>query len=544
MEAKGSENMCASHINNGLYAVLEQHIKKYCDTAVIKRGYQYYQDGLVESIRTSEFNAMYGIVNGTNIYAVVLDTEHFQYSSCSCPFEGHCKHMAAVFFQYCSMQQSHLYAQGAYFRMLGLQSAAELAASSQGPNPETTEVEQLPLEIADAKLKPMDWLEWMDNKYGETWKRCRNSIHPLIPILSSLKGMAKDWDKPLQRLHWSVSILFVLEQAERALHSVDSFSRYYHEVSYSRLAEPWLESLYSYIDEFEPNRMNEEEWEWVDVIYGICKGNALRTGDQLIDWTAVSFAIIEKCSENRSWYDQELSKLLQEEADALAESTNTAYLHASIGLFYFLDMRDEQAIAYFSKVKFERSQKIMYPCAAKRMEEQKWELVLLWMSFFYERIYPIRSPRNVGVFLTLCRRGDKDRPDLSLWNEYMLALLPHSYYELSEHLVDQSAYREWADLQLLMGIAIDDIDTQTLREISKNAPRALMPLYHQSIDAFIQTRNRQGYRMAVKGLKKLEKLYKADKDMTRWNSYIQGIAHKHQRLRAFQEELWKGKLIT
>ncbi|MOA27212.1 hypothetical protein D3C78_1480700 [compost metagenome] len=96
---------------------------------------------------------------------------------------------------------------------------------------------------------------------------------------------------------------------------------------------------------------------------------------------------------------------------------------------------------------------------------------------------------------------------------------------------------------MLVGSKPEDAGAQTLREIAKLAPRALMPLYHQSVDALIQSRNRQGYKMAVKQLKKLERLYKSDKDLPRWNQYISGLVRKHQRLRAFQEELWKGKIV-
>jgi len=533
--------MCAKHMGVGLHAALEEQLKQYFETAIIKRGYQYYMDGHVESVRTSEYNALYGIVKGSHIYAVVLDTEHFQYSSCACPYEGYCKHMAAVFFEFCSKHEGgHLYAQDAYFRLLGLQKAAQAvsSASVSGMFQVSAASEQ------PAELEPLQWLEWMEEKHGDTWLKCRNSLHALMPVLSALKGMSKDWEKPRQRLHWSLSILFVLEQAERAITSVDSFSRYYHEMSFMRMAEPWVQHLFTLVSELAPEAMDDEEWVWAYLIAGICKGNAMRTEAQLFDWTTIYLSVADKFAEDRGWYELELKTLLEDASSASEETTNVSFLHIAIGMLYFYDKLDSLAIEHFSEAKFERSQKIMYPCAARRMQEEEWELAKLWMSFFYDRIYPVRNPRNVGVFLTLCRRADKDRPDMPIWNEYMLSMLPHSYYELSEHWLDQSDYSKWADLQMLMGVRADDLETAVLREVAKAAPRVLMPLYHQSIDAWIQTRNRQGYRMAVKGLKKLEKLYKADKDTARWDRYIAGIAQKHQRLRAFQEELWKGKLIT
>ena len=45
-------------------------------------------------------------------------------------------------------------------------------------------------------------------------------------------------------------------------------------------------------------------------------------------------------------------------------------------------------------------------------------------------------------------------------------------------------------------------------------------------------------------MKKLERLYKAEKQADKWSRYVDGIVSKHQRLRALQEELWRGKIIT
>jgi hypothetical protein len=126
----------------------------------------------------------------------------------------------------------------------------------------------------------------------------------------------------------------------------------------------------------------------------------------------------------------------------------------------------------------------------------------------------------------------------------MVELLPHSYSDLSDHWLAVKKYEEWADLQLLIGMRPDDLGIQNVREVAKVAPSVMIPLYHQSIDEWINSRNRQGYRMAVKELKKLEKLYKAGKGAEKWDRYLAGIVSKNQRLRAFQEELWKGKIVT
>ncbi|WP_424768360.1 SWIM zinc finger family protein [Paenibacillus sp. sgz302251] len=532
--------MSEMRLNEKLYAAFEQQLNDHASIAILKRGWSYYTEGHVNSANAGGHENIYGVVQGSDLYAVILDGGHFRYSSCTCPYNGFCKHMAAVYFQYCSQQEGgHEQAERAYFRLLGLSAASSLLKTTQAERP-APELLEAPGDSATAE----EWLAWMDAKHGEVWQKCRHSLHALQPVLSSLKGLSKDWEKPMQRLHWAAAILFVLEQAERAITTVDSFSRYYHEMSFARMAEPWVEHLYTLIAELTPGAMNELEEAWSDVLVARVKKRASSAEQQLFEWGFMYLAWSEKLSENRGWHERELNSMLDWVERGEQPDGNQAFYHMAIAMMYFFDKQDELAIHHFGRTSFDRSQRVMYPCVAQRMEEGKWELVLQWMSFLFEHVSKVKSGRTVGPFITLCRRADQDRPDLDIWTEYMTRLLPYSYTELSDHWLDQKRYDEWADLQILIGSRIEDAGAHALRDIAKQAPRVLLPLYHQSIEAWIQTRNRQGYRMAVKQLKKLERLYKADKDTPRWEHYINGLVRKHQRLRAFQEELWKGKIVT
>ncbi|MGO4181804.1 SWIM zinc finger domain-containing protein [Paenibacillus sp. TAF43_2] len=536
--------MSMMHLNEKLHALIEQQLNVHVETTIMKRGWHYYMEGKVNSANEGSHDHLYGVVQGSDLYAVILDAGQLRYSSCTCPYTGFCKHMAAVYFQYCSQQEGgHTLAERSYFRLLGLSSASALLKNTQAAAPPPEAAPVLPREPGE-QASAEEWLEWMEATHGDVWRKCRHSLHALQPLLSSLKGLAKDWEKPLQRLHWSTAIIFVLEQAERAINTVDSFSRYYHEMSFIRMAEPWVEHLYTLVSELTPEAMELREEAWADALIARVKVWASSTEKQLFDWEYIYLVLCEKLSESRSWFERELASMVELSMNENVEDVNKAFLHTAIGIMYFFDKQDEKAIAHFALTSFERSQKVMYPCAAQRMEEGKWELVEQWMSFLFERINKSKNGRSVGPFVTLCRRADLDRPEMPIWTDYMKQLLPHSYSELSDHWLGQKRYEEWADLQMLIGSSPEDVGAHALREIAKLAPRALMPMYHQSVESSIQSRNRQGYRIAVKQLKKLERLYKADKDEVRWNQYISGLVSKHQRLRAFQEELWKGKIVT
>lgn len=532
--------MSEMRLEEKLHAALEQQLNNHVETTIVKRGWKYYEEGLVNSANAGSHDNLYGVVQGSDLYAVILDAGHLRYSSCTCPYSGFCKHMAAVYFQYCSQQEGgHGLAERSYFKLLGLSAASSLLKNKiEQPLPEPVPTDP------GASGTASEWMEWMEAAHGESWRKCRHSLHSLQPVLSALKGLSKDWDKPKQRLHWSTAIIFVLEQAEHAITTVDSFSRYYHEMSFLRMAEPWVDHLFTLVSELVPEKMEADEEIWADFLIAHVIKRASSLEQQLFDWGNIYLVLCEKFSANRKWFERELSSMLKLIHHDEAGDVNKDFLHSAIGIMYFFDQQDKLAIEHFSQSSFERSQKIMYPCAAERIEQQKWELVEQWMSFLFERVNKVKNNRTVGPFVTLCRRADQDRPDLPIWTEYMTQLLPHSYTELSDHWLNQKRYEEWADLQLLVGSKPEDAGANALREIAKQAPHVLLPIYHQSVDACIQTRNRQGYRMAVKQLKKLEKLYKADKDVARWDFYIAGLVRKYQRLRAFQEELWKGKIVT
>lgn len=526
-------------LDEKLHAAFEQQLDNHVSSVIIKRGWSYYKNGHVQNAKETVHNTLTGIVRGTDLYAVVMDADHFGYSRCTCPFDNFCKHMVAVYFQYCEHEGGgKAAAEQSYFRLLGLAPASELT-KREGSVPQQEESRSHPGQEGTAT----EWLAWMEAEHGETWRKCRHSLHALQPVLSSLKGLSRDWDKSRQRLHWSTAILFVLEQGERAINTVDSFSRYYHEMSFLRMAEPWIEHLNTLAGELVPASMSDEEQAWCDDLIDLLKRRAFISERQLFEWGYMYLSFSEKLSADPRWHQRELKSLLAE-LEVPNEERNESFLHAAIGMMYFRNGEDEQAIGYFSQGTFERIQKLIYPCVAQRMEAGQWELADRWMSFLFERVYQNRNARNIGPFMVLCRRADTDRPEQSVWTGYMTELLPYSYTELSEHWLSLQRYEDWADLQMFIGVKAEEMDTSAVREVAKAAPHVLLPLYHQSIDGAVGSRNRQGYRLAVKQLKKLERLYKSMKETAKWEVYLMELVTNNQRLRAFQEELRKGKIIT
>jgi uncharacterized Zn finger protein len=89
-----------------------------------------------------------------------------------------------------------------------------------------------------------------------------------------------------------------------------------------------------------------------------------------------------------------------------------------------------------------------------------------------------------------------------------------------------------------------ELHPEELHLLEKEDLKLLLPLYHQAVERCILEKNRTSYKDAVKLLKKLKTYYKRLKQQQRWEQYIVRLAAQYTRLRAFQEELRKGKVIS
>ncbi len=121
--------------------------------------------------------------------------------------------------------------------------------------------------------------------------------------------------------------------------------------------------------------------------------------------------------------------------------------------------------------------------------------------------------------------------------------LPRSYYYYTKHLLDMGKYKQWADFHLLNGISPFDIHPADLKAVEAKNAGFLLPLYHQAIERSIVQKNRPAYKNAVKLLKKLKDCYQNIDQSFQFKQYVNRLMQQTVRLRAFQEEMKRGKLI-
>ncbi len=135
--------------------------------------------------------------------------------------------------------------------------------------------------------------------------------------------------------------------------------------------------------------------------------------------------------------------------------------------------------------------------------------------------------------------------DRSLIEKAYRMLLPMSRYQYAAFLLEKKQYRKWTELQATtLLFNLDYTESSTIELIEKNDPNTLFPLYHHTISDLINSRNRPNYKRAVTYLKQLHLLYKKEQKLSDWERYWEHLLKSTKRLRAFQEECRKGKLVT
>ncbi|NBD27341.1 SWIM zinc finger family protein [Paenibacillus glycinis] len=517
-------------LDEGRLRALAAAIANSVPLDVLEKGFDYYRREKVLSVQVMEGFSVYGVVQGTAIYAVTLDSDDFKFSTCTCPVKGACKHMAAVFYAYCAtIGESPDDIHNRFLSGIPFGGKAVLDANAG--------------DSASIERQPERWLEDMEEKHGEVWRQCRHSLHPLQAVLTAIKSASKNWPEGQRRLHWMHGIAFVLEQSERAYSHTDSYSRYYYEMAFARMTEPWINQYQELAAELDPAALKPEERAAVESLVAVFHDRDMDREQQLHRWETLYFALWSRLIADADWAAREES-LLRAQLRRTPEAYGLFFVPMALAFLAFADDRDGDAMALLGRTAFNRTALLACDCALQRLEERDWGKLEDWIDYLYEGLSKDRKSKAFGPFLSMCRLADRQQPDRSRWQRYLVSFLPYSYSALTEHWLDLRQYEKWADLQLLFGIEPDEIDVQLMREIGKAAPRVLYPLYHQAIDGAIRTRNRQGYRQAVKLMKRLEKLYKAEKQHEAWSRFVDGIVRKHQRLRALQEELWRGKIVT
>lgn len=136
----------------------------------------------------------------------------------------------------------------------------------------------------------------------------------------------------------------------------------------------------------------------------------------------------------------------------------------------------------------------------------------------------------------------KETGRYDLYEQLLIAMYPFATRELSYFYFERKEYGKLIEFVQLSNFGY--LSSDILRTIQKEEPQYLLPYYHRKVQMAIDQKNRQSYKEAVRHLKKLRTIYKKLKKEEKWEVYFEQLLHETKRLRAFQEECQRGKLIN
>lgn len=514
---------------------LMKQVQLHYDAGVLEKGWDYFHKGKVSGVDLAG-TKIEALVKGTKSYEVLIDLEDFTYSECSCPFEGYCKHIAAAFFSlYTPYGRPELLLQ--QLKQAVLVRKKTMRSSTPVPDKKPAAVQ-----APTAEMTPQDWHRFFEGKFHGFSISHQNSIETFYDTaLETLPAYAAGWRASLKQLFGLHVILFMMRKIEQFYQETkSSYLSYYHENGCKAAAGYCEEKLQEVIRGMNPATFDAESTHWQSTLTMLGE-MALNGKESPIHWIFVYRFIWWSVTGHGDWKHKEMARLelLLEKKDLLTRKRDLL----TIARAHFDVIQDHTAEAFRRLNGLEnRRAEDFYIYIQTNYKLGNWEETLLWLRW----LLPAMNKANHDDFRTFCQYWMDTTQHLDSdaeWVRVMESLLPRSYYYYTAYLLQTKRYKQWIDLQLANRISPLSLYALELKAIEEYNPGLLLPLYHQAAERAILEKNRNSYKTAIRLLKKLNGYYKQLKQEDRWELYINRLADKFSRLRAFQEELKKGKWI-
>jgi uncharacterized Zn finger protein len=512
---------------------LVQAMRDSFDPAILERGWQYYHKDRIRHL-TVENEAARAVVMGNSPYSVILRLDLFGMSECSCPYEGFCKHMAAVGFSLYSpygrpellLQELKQYAANRSRR------SAAMKARLQKPSE--------PVQTAPGD-SPLAWRKyWEQQFFGFAMSHphaVEDFYSAVLQRLEILLPAIPPGRRVMFRLHALLFILWKLDQLYA--NNYTTYLSYYVETGCRKVAEQCMGRLEETVSEAavkEP-RMETDLAETANVVRELSFPERSRIIEGIdvfrLLWSELLTGT-ERVLREREW-------IAREQSHEPEESFRRRQLTLAAAHFDVQEGRDEQALGRLA----EAGARDVSPCFwYLRLFHRtgQWERLHRWLRWLLPFLHSARQDQFrviCGYWNDMAARSASDEE----WVAVMESLLPRSYAYYTDYLMKTRRYRQWVDLQMANRLLPANLYSAELKAVTAHDPALLLPLYHQAAERYIQEKNRNAYKAAVRTMKKLQSFYKKLKRLDRWEEYIAAISGKYSRLRAFQEELRKGKLL-
>lgn len=514
---------------------LVKEMESEIDSSVLNRGWDYFHRGYVSPLELIQGTELRARVRGTKRYEVVLDLSNFGKSDCSCPYGSCCKHMAAVLFQ--------AYAPYGRPELLLARMVKEVQTRRRPRTSSKSSVSERPKELSQKDF-PRQWQEFFDRRFSGYALSHQQSIEGFYTAaVEMLEPLAVSWNPLLRglfRLNVGLFILRRINQFQQTNSS--SYLSYYFEGSCRTVIQQCRDRLEETARSFDREAAADKyPRQWKETM-DILREQALEPAVSVANWMEVYRFF---------WWDVFIrpqdSQEEQERLAKLSQKTDMRgrredVLRLALSHFDIMADRDDEAFQKLDNL-HERHVSDFFSVLNRLLRSEQWDRLVVWLRWLLPAMPKAKQDDflRVSAFWT---EAMKHQPSDEEWVRAMRQLLPRSYYSYTDYLMKSGRYREWVDLQLSNRIPPLNLYVQDLKTVEAHHPELLLPLYHQGVERSILEKNRASYKIAVRQLRKLHSCYKKLKQLDRWEEYINRLSVKYSRLRAFQEELKKGKWLS
>ncbi|RAV12484.1 SWIM zinc finger family protein [Paenibacillus contaminans] len=521
---------------------LADEIRSRFSPGVLERGWLYYHKGRVKELELEGGTELRARVRGSEWYRVVVNLESFARSTCECPADGWCQHIAAVFFQ---TYESHGRPELMLRQLqLAIQTRARNSKSAAAKLRKEAE-RRSAIELGDG---PKEWQRFFEQRFHGYSLGSPQAVEEFYDMaVSSLEKLAEDWDpriKPLYSLH---VLLFILRKVEQ-LHedSQSTYLSYYVGVGSAAVSERCREAIAGLASENEPSPIRKaypKHWEETIAF----SAETMLTGKAgPIDWLDLYRLLWWRWfgdggGEGSAVREERTRLTLLLGRQGLTPRRKDTLLLA-LTHFDLMNGEDEQAMRQLNELQAKKVGDFRI-VLQHLTNEGAWTRLTAWLRWLLPETVKARQDE----FVMICGFWQSAAPHLESdeeWVRIMLSLLPRSYPFYAGYLMQSGRIKQWVDLQLSLNVLPNRLNAIDLKTVEHEDPALLLPLFHQAVERSILEKNRTSYKTAVKLLRKLQTIYKKLNRLDRWEDFLQRLAVKYSRLRAFQEELKKGKWLT
>jgi len=537
---------------------LIQNVADHFNDVTIKRGFQYFKQGKVKEFAMPDADHIAAVVDGSELYEVDLHLSAFAASRCTCPVHTNCKHMIAVLLNYANEQERSVHAlvnahSTGFTRLTAKADTRTTPSSRSNLSPGHKEATRNALSKTASKIPDMPISEWhdlFDQCIALNRVNTQNSQY-VQSALASIYAVKPPLSPGMQQLYGLHAHLRVLEklvpQSPMPGYPSHTYMGYYTQIAADELKEA-IERDFESPLELTGEPMQEARMAETLAYLRRKMLTESRNGTYFSDaYYQFWLYWVHPARQDFSIYTEELQHLQAAEEDLGPTLARLPWMLARSWMRIF-QSHDNEAWALLQEaerafpLKISSSQLLLFLQALRKAEA--WARLKDGLRYIGPLLHSHRDDHlqdyihDWDLVLQHLPEAEQD-----MWDT-LVGMLPFAGGMYEEALLAHEKWRSWIDYQLSIRSEPLSFRVSVLQPIEKNAPELLLPFYHQAVEHYVLEKNRASYKAAVKLLKRLFKLYKKMKQESRWELFFTTFTSRHSRLRALQEELRKGKLLS